>query len=166
MEGRLYHAVDPPLSTAPWMADLPVPCPRCPRITSSSSRRPRHHHHQVAVPESLGVRRTTQMAGRSTTGLGPSTGSFLRPWLALVALGCPPHRRALHVPHREGPTFSDLHLAPGKLVTATLLSLITSLGTSSLPLPRSTRGGATPVSHATDLLLLSQQVHDSFFGSA
>jgi hypothetical protein len=73
------------------------------------------------VPESLGARRTMQMAGRSTTGLGPSAGSCLRPGLALVALGCPPrHRRccALHVPCREGSTFSDLHPAPSKLVTA------------------------------------------------
>jgi hypothetical protein len=45
----------------------------------------------------------------------------LRPWLALVTLGCPPRRcrrRALHVPRREGSTFSDLHPAPSKLVTA------------------------------------------------
>jgi hypothetical protein len=115
------------------------------------------------VPESLGARRTMQMARRSTTDLGPSAGSFLRRGLALVALGCPPRRcrhRALHVPRREGSTFSDLHPAPGKLVTATLLSLTTALGTSSLPLPRSTRGGAMLVSHATDLLLLSQQVHE------
>jgi hypothetical protein len=41
------RAVDPPPSTAPWMADLPVPRPRRPRITSSSSRRPRHHHHHL-----------------------------------------------------------------------------------------------------------------------
>jgi hypothetical protein len=59
------------------------------------------------------------MAGRSTTGLGPSAGSCLRQWLALVALGCPPRRRrrrALHVPRREGSTFSDLHPARGKVI--------------------------------------------------
>ena len=104
-----------------------------------------------------------QMAGRSTTGLGPSAESCLRPWLALVDLGCPPRRRrcrALHVPRREGSTFFDLHRAPGKLVIAALFSSTTALGTSSLPLPRSTRGDATPVSHATDLLLLSRHVHE------
>jgi hypothetical protein len=82
---------------------------------------PRRREGEIAVLESLGARRTMQMAGRSTTGLGPSAGSCLRPWLALVTLGCPPRRRrrrALHVPCREGSTSSDLHPAPGKLVTA------------------------------------------------
>jgi hypothetical protein len=102
-----------------------------------------------------------------------------------VLLGCPPRRRpppASDCRCQKQPTARPARAGASPIATATderphawrppwtpcpapLLSSTTAPGTTSLPLPRSAREGATTVSHAADLLLLSLAAGTRRWGS-